>query len=69
MINNRYKQFIGIILLMFGIMQLITGLISMPLIPSYNVITLIIGSPLITICFILVGLLLIFNKEKIQNKK
>ena len=62
--DKRHKQIIGVVLLLFGITQLTTGLMKTPLIPSINVVTLLIGSPIVTICFILVGLMLIFEKHK-----
>jgi len=62
--NKKIKQIIGAVLVVYGLAQIIGGALGTPIIPNNDVVTMWLGSPIATIGFIVVGLLLIFEKKK-----
>lgn len=56
-------KLIGVVLILYVIIQFGTGILGTPLIPSTNIITLIIGAPIVLVCILLVGVYLMVEKE------
>ena len=58
----KYKL-IGVVMILYALIQFVTGIIGTPLIPSINIITLIIGSPIVTFGILVIGVYLITKKK------
>jgi uncharacterized membrane protein (DUF485 family) len=59
----KYKL-IGVVMILYALIQFVTGIIGTPLIPSINIITLIIGSPIVTFGILVIGVYLITKKKE-----
>ena len=59
----KYKL-IGVVMILYALIQFVTGIIGTPLIPSTNIITLIIGSPIVTFGILVIGVYLITKKKE-----